>query len=492
MTQNTPSPTFSNLMNLRFTNLKQASDLSIDWCREEKNNQKALLARLYIIIDLLKQNTKDKLFQNNEPLFLELSEIKIDEQEVGLISSLGWQIYFQLKYISTQENKIIPNHISNLLIDYVSFFDEMLLSNLLRIITKTVSPTLLISKLANTVDWNTFSDEYFNPYKLKDGKSILAPSEQFANYITKNIDNDDSTKEIKVIWHAKLEELYSKLTKPQWIEYLLSKSYVWIGETEKSKKYLRILISKKINDFWVWEKMADLLDDDKLKLAYYSKAIQCYGNDNHKVNLYKKLSAAAYINNDFILAKTSYNKYIDVRKTNNWKLPYNWDRVNSQQWYVDASDDADIKKITKKYSDDAFLDFSASIKNKNCLFINKRGRYATFLDQGKNSISLISKADLHYNYGDEVSISFCKESEILISTTRCKEELSSLVSIGHGKIKINNSFGFVDNCFVDEKIISKHNLRNGNFINYKAVQNFNKSKNKWGFKVVEITNSVNK
>ena len=487
MIQTTEKYTFSNLMDIRFKDLKQASELSLDWYEKDRSNKDALLARLYIVIDQLKQNIKDKLFMNNDVLFREISEMYIDENEVALLNSLGWQIYFQIKHISLQNNKNTPIHISNLLIEYLGAFNEIIRSNLLRIITKTISSTLLINKIVEMIEWETFSKEYFNPYKLNDGKSILAPSEQLANYITKNIDNDNFSKETKDIWHAKLVLLQGKLSKPQWIEYLLSKSYIWIDEKEKARKYLRILISKKINDFWVWEKLADLLDNDKLKLAYYSKAILCYGNENHKVNLYKKLSGVAFINNDFILAKTSYNKYIDIRKANNWSLPINWDRVNSQQWYVDANDDADIKKITKKYSDDAFLDFSASIKNKNCLFINKRGRYATFLDQGKNNITLIAKADLIYKYGDKVSISYCKESGILVSTARCSEELSSLVSIGSSKIRINSSFGFVNNCFVDERLISRYKLTDGDEINYKAIQNFNKSKNKWGLKVVEIT-----
>ena len=57
---------------------------------------------------------------------------------------------------------------------------------------------------------------------------------------------------------------------------------------------------------------------------------------------------------------------------------------------------------------------------------------------------------------------------------------------GNGTVTINKNFGFVNNCFIDNKIIGKYKLINGSNIDFKAIQSFNKTKKEWGYKVVEI------
>ena len=48
------------------------------------------------------------------------------------------------------------------------------------------------------------------------------------------------------------------------------------------------------------------------------------------------------------------------------------------------------------------------------------------------------------------------------------------------------NFGFVNDVFVEPRLIEKLNLEHGQLIIGKAIMSFNKKKNQWGWKAFEI------
>lgn len=50
---------------------------------------------------------------------------------------------------------------------------------------------------------------------------------------------------------------------------------------------------------------------------------------------------------------------------------------------------------------------------------------------------------------------------------------------GNISINKNNDFGFVEDIFISPKFCKEYSLVNGNFVQGKAVQTFNKNKKSW-------------
>ena len=57
-----------------------------------------------------------------------------------------------------------------------------------------------------------------------------------------------------------------------------------------------------------------------------------------------------------------------------------------------------------------------------------------------------------------------------------------------GKLKLRESvnFGFVEDVFIEPNLIVKHELKNKDMLEGKAILSFNKKKNEWGWKAIEI------
>jgi hypothetical protein len=59
---------------------------------------------------------------------------------------------------------------------------------------------------------------------------------------------------------------------------------------------------------------------------------------------------------------------------------------------------------------------------------------------------------------------------------------------GNVKINENGKFGFVEDVFIEPNIISKMNLQNQQKISGVALLSFNKKKEEWGWKAININN----
>ena len=57
---------------------------------------------------------------------------------------------------------------------------------------------------------------------------------------------------------------------------------------------------------------------------------------------------------------------------------------------------------------------------------------------------------------------------------------------GEVKILEDKNIGFLDGAFIPPDLVDQYQLENGSNIQGKAILNFNKTKNEWGWRVVNI------
>ena len=76
--------------------------------------------------------------------------------------------------------------------------------------------------------------------------------------------------------------------------------------------------------------------------------------------------------------------------------------------------------------------------------------------------------------------------KVLSSSITDKNPSSSVLRDFHGMINISGSFGFADDVFIENSMISERGIQDDDFVSGTAILNYNKKKNSWGWKALKI------
>lgn len=71
-----------------------------------------------------------------------------------------------------------------------------------------------------------------------------------------------------------------------------------------------------------------------------------------------------------------------------------------------------------------------------------------------------------------------------------KESQEDIIKEFNGIVNIIGSYGFADNVYIDQSLINENCITNNSTICGKAILNYNKKKNRWGWKAINISNSL--
>jgi hypothetical protein len=95
--------------------------------------------------------------------------------------------------------------------------------------------------------------------------------------------------------------------------------------------------------------------------------------------------------------------------------------------------------------------------------------------------------------GDLLKIRFNGDGQdgfykILSATKADSHVTSAAVKDFTGAVKVISpqNFGFLEDIFVEPKIIEENKLTDGQIVKGRAILSFNKKKNEWGWKAIEI------
>ena len=95
--------------------------------------------------------------------------------------------------------------------------------------------------------------------------------------------------------------------------------------------------------------------------------------------------------------------------------------------------------------------------------------------------------------GDLINVRFSGEGQdgfykVLSIKKSSSDSVCNAIKDFQGNLKMREpaSFGFVEDIFVEPSLIVKHELNKNDMIKGKAILSFNKKKNEWGWKAIEI------
>ena len=195
-------------------------------------------------------------------------------------------------------------------------------------------------------------------------------------------------------------------------------------------------------------------------------------------------------------AKTEIAKIIDVRKENNWRIPNAVAEWTEQPWYKSTQVKKDNSPFYRQYLKVAEELLYQDIPEETVAveFVNSNKNILNFVkDEMKHGFFNFSSLIENPMIGDILKVRFDGDGhegyfKVLTAKKMDGNYQCAAMKNFQGTIHIKGPvhFGFVENVFVEPKLILQKNIVQDQHIQGKAILSFNKKKNEWGWKAIQI------
>ncbi|WP_420378804.1 tetratricopeptide repeat protein [Gilvibacter sp.] len=271
------------------------------------------------------------------------------------------------------------------------------------------------------------------------------------------------------------------------------------GKNEQAKETILPFVKKKQRDFWAWDLMGDLNEPgSETQLACYCKAINIGANEQFLLGVRKKLANILIDKGNYPEAKYELEQILKIRRQNDWKVKGELKSIMDESWYQNTEAAATNDHFYVKYiplaEDLLFSD------------IDEIPIAVEFVNRSKRVLNFVHNKDLYgfFSYRNLFIKPTIGQVYIVRMTSRGKDGLFTVHTIREPQQKIdmeipalkavsgpvkkneNQSFAFVEGCFISPVHVKQHQLKDGDAVSGQAILSFNKKKQDWGWKLVQI------
>ena len=364
------------------------------------------------------------------------------------------------------------------------------------------------SKYLEFADWwdfTNFKSEDYLEDEFKGKKNMSIVEQAFIAYSKKLLDGEpvDASGQHWGLNKERIESFMPKLEKvvddyPGYVypAYYMAKLLLVLGDNENVLTTFLPFAKEKRNNFWVWELMADMFEDEHVKFACYCKALSLKTPEDFLVRTRQVFATMLIERKLYNEAKKEINIIVETRTKNGWKIPSQVSHWMNEDWYKAAKTKSNNLKLYDEHINRAdeilFQDIPEEI-----IVIE-------FVNTHKNMLNFVKNKEKHgfFNYskqldkpqiGDILKVRFMGGGDngfYKVLTAKQAEPNTHTDAIKNikGVLKVisPHNFGFVDDVFVDPKLIADNALVDGVKVEGKALLSYNKKKNEWGWKAIVI------
>lgn len=465
-------------------------------------------AAAWVYYDYLKKCSQPDSFDAFKENLIKIKDLQLPEDEKMVFDNSAWQIGSMVFGLQKQEN--IDYGKINKLLEVVKEFHFTKPSEAYSFIYKAFHKGYQNwSKFLEFADWwnfENFRPEDYLKEEFKDKKIMAIAEQAYIAYSKKLLEGEpvDPFGQERVIDKDKIRAFLPQLDKIinerpeyQYPPYFKAKLLLSLGDDENILSSFLPFAKQKRNDFWVWEVMAGIFPEDKeIQFACYCKALSLKTPEDFLVKLRQTFASMLVKRQMYKEAKTEIQKVISTREKHEWKLPNQITQWTEQDWYNSATEKKDnndlYSKHVKKAEEILFQDIPEEIiavefvnKNKNILnFVKDKKKFGFFNYSGH-----LDKPQV----GDILKVRFSgggKDGFYRILSAKKAESNLTLDAIrdyeGTLKVISPQNFGFVNDVFIESRLIEERNPADGQTLTGKAILSFNRKKNEWGWKAIEL------
>jgi hypothetical protein len=358
-------------------------------------------------------------------------------------------------------------------------------------------------------DWWNFENLRSEDYLKEEfkGKKMMSLAEQaFIAYSKKLLEGEpvdpfgqerSLDKEKIQSFFPKLDAIIEKHPDYQYPPYFKAKLLLALGSNENILSAFLPFAKQKRNDFWVWELMAEIFSEEEdIQFACYCKALSLKTPEDFLVKLRQTFSEMLIEKKMYNEAKTEIQKVITTREKHEWKLPNQIVQWTEQEWYKSATAKKDNQDLYSNHIKQAeeilFQDIPEEIIAVE--FVNENKRMLNFAkDKWKFGFFNYSGHLTKPQVGDILKVRFNGDGQdgfykILTAQKADPDLTSEAIRNFEGVLKLISPqyFGFVDDVFIEPKLVQKYNLISDANLKGTAILSFNKKKNQWSWKAIKV------
>lgn len=465
-------------------------------------------AAVWVYYDYLKKTAQPALFEAFKENLIKIKELQLPEDEKMVFDNCAWQIgslVFGLQKVEHVDYGKI-NKLFEIIKDFHFTKPSEAYSFIYKAFHKGYKNWPNYIAFADWWDFENLRSEDFLKEEFN-GKKMMSIAEQaFIAYSKKLLEGMplDSFGQQRVIdkgkiqsFIPKLDTLIEKHPDYQYPPYFKAKLLLASGNDENILSAFLPFAKQKRNDFWVWELMAEIFSEDKeVQFACYCKALSLKTPEDFLIKLRQTFSEKLIDKRMYNEAKTEIQKVIVTREKHEWKLPNQIVQWTKQEWYKSAIAKKDNQELYSSHIKQAeeilfqdlpeeliaveFVNESKSILN----FVKDKRKFGFFNYSGN-----LTKPQI----GDLLKVRFNGDGQDgfykILSAKKANSNASSdAIKDFEGTIKVISpqNFGFIEDVFIEPKIIEEYSLTDGMLIKGSAILSFNKKKKEWGWKAVLI------
>ena len=456
----------------------------------------------------LKKYAQPESFEAFKKYLIKIKDLQLPEDEKMLFDNCAWQIG-KLVFGLQKAEQVDYGKINDLF-EIIKDFHFTKPSEAYSFIYKAFHKGYQNwSGYLNFADWWNFENlrlEDFLKEKFN-GKKMMSIAEQaYIAYSKKLLEGEpmDAFGQQRAIdkekiqsFIPKLDDLTEKHPDYQYPPYFKAKLLLALGNDENVLSAFLPFAKQKRNEFWVWELIAEIFIEDKdIQFACYCKALSLKTPEDYLVKLRQTFAKMLIEKKLYNEAKTEIQKVISTREKNEWNLPNQLTQWIEQEWYKSTASKKDNQDLfahhVKIAEEILFQDIPEELivvefvnENKTMLnFVKDQQKFGFF-----NYSSILTKPQV----GDLLKVRFNGDGhqgfyKVLTAKKASSNATSDAVMDFEGILKVFSpqNFGFIEDIFIVPKIIEDSKLTDGQKVNGRAILSFNKKKNVWGWKAIEI------
>jgi hypothetical protein len=357
---------------------------------------------------------------------------------------------------------------------------------------KTLALVSTISDVANLL----LSD--FEPETLDKGKSIPSLAERLFIAIAKNwciimdANKDFQDRERISAFIQRLDRFSDKYPQMVYLIYYRAVLRLKLEIYEEARILFIPFVRKKQTEFWVWEVLSQTFPNDiDTQIACLSKALLCKTSDNFLVKVRQRMAELLILKKDWNSAYTEILAIVTIRKQNNWQIStqiIDWQKMAIAHNAMAYTNNNILYKTSSIIAENIV---SSSVISIGVVWkINSEKKTAQFyVNENVNGGFNYEKAKIQVAVGNLLSLSlneikglestYFQVQSAEICTVNASENVKKVFT---GDLKIVGKAGFVENIFVEEKLIinTKHKVSGI------AIRAFDTKKLNWGWKAISL------
>lgn len=456
----------------------------------------------------LKKYAQPELYEAFKDNLIKIKDLQLPEDEKMVFDNCAWQIGSLV--FALQNTEHVDYGKINELFEIIRDFNFTKPSEAYSFIYKAFHKGYQNwSNYLTFADWWNFdnlrSEDYLKE-EFKDKKMMSIAEQAYIAYSKKLLEGEalDPFGQQRAIdkekiqsFLPKLDALIDKHPNYQYPPYFKAKLLLASGSDENVLSAFLPFAKQKRNDFWVWELMAEIFSEDKdIQFACYCKALSLKTPEDFLVKLRQTFAKVLIEKRMYNEARTEIQRIIETREKKKWPIPKQIVLWTEQEWYKSATvkkDNQDLYSNHIKQAEEIlFQDIPEELiavefvnENKSMLNFVKDKRKFGFFNYSGN----LTKPQI----GDLLKVRFNGDGQdgfykILSAKKADSNVASDAMKDFEGTIKVISpqNFGFIEDIFVEPKIIEESKLTDGQQVKGRAILSFNKKKNEWGWKAIEI------